>query len=80
MSNNLDQNQIKSLLQPIIDTKMLSGIVIRGEKLDLIIELSNQTSVDQQNITKKIEDILYLNFKELKEIRVIFMSWSVFEF
>jgi ATP-binding protein involved in chromosome partitioning len=72
MSNNLDQNQIKSLLQPIIDTKMLSGIVIRGEKLDLIIELSNQTSVDQQNITKKIEDILYLNFKELKEIRVIF--------
>lgn len=74
MSNNLSHNLIKSALDSVIDTKMLAGLIIKDDKLDLVIELSGEKSIDQHSLIKKIEDILYSKFKELKEIRIVFSA------
>jgi ATP-binding protein involved in chromosome partitioning len=72
MSNHLTQNEIKSLLEPLIDIKMLSNIIFKDSILTLIIDIPSQETIDQENITKKIETLLYAECREAVEIRIIF--------
>jgi ATP-binding protein involved in chromosome partitioning len=72
MSNNLNQKKVKSLLDSLIDSKMLSSIIFKDSVLNLIIENFSESEDEQNKIKKKINDLLYHEIPEITDIRVIF--------
>ena len=72
-NNNLNSQLIKQVLkQVIVDSELISAIVIKDNNLNLVIDLPENASVDQEKISQEIKQILLAEFSALEDVRVIF--------